>query len=34
MAPGDHGVLLTIKTEGKEIKTKLVINLLGMVMEE
>jgi hypothetical protein len=34
MGPGDHGVLLTVKADGREIRERLNLNLLGLVMEE
>jgi hypothetical protein len=34
MGPGDHGILLTVKADGREIRERLNLNLLGMVMEE
>jgi hypothetical protein len=34
MGPGDHGILLTVKEDGREISERLNLNLLGLVMEE
>jgi hypothetical protein len=34
MGPGDHGILLSVKVDGREINERLNLNLLGMVMEE
>jgi hypothetical protein len=34
MGPGDQGILLTVKVDGREIRERLNLNLLGMVMEE
>jgi hypothetical protein len=34
VGPGDHGVLLTVKVDGREIREKLNLTLLGMVMGE
>jgi hypothetical protein len=34
MGPGEHGILLTVKADGREISERLNLNLLGLVMEE
>jgi hypothetical protein len=34
MGPGDHGILLSVKVDGREINEMLNLNLLGMVMEQ
>jgi hypothetical protein len=34
MGPGDHGILLTVKVDGREMNERLNLNLQGMVMEE
>ena len=34
MGPGEHGIQLTVKVEGREVSEKLVINLLKMEIQE